>query len=75
MAPQDKIEKYDERLQCLLEDVFGIEGGAWISDEFTLSDFDSIGDSGCMEKLARDYGIDDAKWSTKLVDIAEQIWG
>jgi len=71
IASQDKIDKYDARLQDLLEDVFGI-GGALITDESTLDDFACTAED--LRKLHDDYGVD-ADSSDTLLSVAERIWG
>lgn len=70
MGEQDEIDKYDERLQAMLTDCFGI-GGALLTDLSTLSDF--MPDNDDMEKLRTNYDSE-AKIGDRLVDIAKRIW-
>ena len=71
MSPQEEIDKYDERLQEMLSECFGI-GGALLTDLSTLDDF--MPSEEDMEKLRRDYDAQ-AKESDRLVDVAKRIWG
>lgn len=71
MGEQEEIDKYDERLQHMLSDCFGI-GGALLTDLSSLSDF--MPSEEDMERLRTNYDAE-AKETDTLVAVAKRIWG